>query len=187
MAFERDIVTRKDIKIADFVIDNANIVGNGGRDGSKGERVNRNFSGFPQGAWGNTQKFFTILLDPELAEVMKKDNWRINEWVNKENPDDIRHYFKVIVDYSKPWNIPDIVVEQNGIQTELDADSVGCLDKMILVEPQVTIRAWPWEKKSTGETGVTAYCQSLYARVGTIGRRDRYFGSQQPAEEEVPF
>lgn len=179
------IVTRKDVKIADFIIETANVLPNYSDDPR--DRRNRNFSGFAQGAWNSTQKYFTLQLDEDLAEAMANDEWNVRKWENKEDPTiPPKYYLQVKVDFSKAWALPDIQIMDHGVVTRLDEESIPVLDNTNIGEARVKIRARPWLNEDTGAVGVTAYCSELWVKAAQNDNRDKWFGVQQE-EEALPF
>lgn len=120
-----------------------------------------NFSGRVEqfNAAGNRE--FTLLLDPDIAEAMRRDGWNVREIKAREEGDIAREVVTVAVSFThrppKVW-----LVTSRG-RNMLDESQVGMLD---FVEPEnIDLILSPYLWDVNGRTGVKAYLESIYVTI----------------------
>ena len=123
-----------------------------------------------------------IIDDEELAQKLMADGWNIRTMINSRNPDgDPVFYLQVAVKFE---NIPPkIVMITKRKKTELDDESISCLDYAEIKNVDLTIRPYNWvmqEGTKNEKSGVKAYLRSMYVTIEEDEFAAKY------AEEEYP-
>lgn len=143
---------------------------------------------------GNESKFnrqgdrnFSLLIeDPDTADAMIKEGWNVRIKPGRDEDDGpfMRLPVKVkFTDYG-----PKVYLNSAGNVTELDEESIACLDNIDIESVDMDIRPYDWEVN--GKTGRTAYLQSMEV----IQRIDRFAaryaghrGADIDGEPDIPF
>lgn len=122
----------------------------------------RNFSG-AEGMYNRAgDRNFAVVLDSELAERMKADEWNVKYLKPREEDEEPTPYVAVAVSWrNRP---PTIVLISSKGRTMLDEASVDILDKVDIEKVDLIINPSRWTQPS-GKTGVKAYLQSMYITV----------------------
>lgn len=128
----------------------------------------RNFSG-EEGMYNRAgDRNFAVVLDPELAERMKADEWNIKYLKPRdlndkgESEEEPTPYVSVAVSWrNRP---PTIVLISSKGRTMLDEASVDILDKVDIENVDLIINPSRWTQPG-GKTGIKAYLQSMYITV----------------------
>lgn len=121
-----------------------------------------NFAGRPEKFNDEGDRNFLLLLDDDLAEKMKADRWNVKRLKVREEGDVPQAYLKVKVSY-KGRNSPQVVMITSKGRTPLGEDEVELLDMVNVRWVDVIIRPYEWIVR--GETGVSAYLQSIFMVV----------------------
>lgn len=123
----------------------------------------RNFSG-KEGQYNREgDRNFSVILDPQTAEVMLKDGWNVKYLKAREDydGDEDTPYIQVAVSFkNRP---PRVVMITTTGRTHLNEDMVGVLDWAEIQTCDLIARAYEWEVN--GKTGIKAYLQSLFVTI----------------------
>lgn len=121
----------------------------------------RNFEGREEMYNSEGDRNFALFLEPELAEQLIRDGWKVKHLKPREEDDEPQAYLPVTVrfgDYP-----PKVVMISSRGRTELNEQTVMMLDKVILDNVDLVINGSPWEVN--GNTGIKAYLKSIYATI----------------------
>ena len=171
----------------------------------------RNFSGEIKTDFDTGKRYFNVYLeDLKLVDDLNRDGWSIHEYLPKgtadtylqsdrncksldgkelmdyvknTNPSDLVYYIPVEVKFSP---VPPTMIKliNNGVQTVLTEDTIGCLDHVEIENVDLILNGYQWtvNKKS----GVKAYLKEIYvtARQGNFGGKydDSQFMTRFPEE-----
>lgn len=154
----------------------------------------RNFSG-KEGKFNppGRKNFCVMIDDRDFAERLKKDGWNIRELRPRDDQEQPQPYMQVTVSYD---NIPPkVVLVTSKKQTILTDETIGMLDWAEIKNVDLVVRPYNWEVR--GETGVKAYCKSMYVTIQEDVFADKYENlpmggetAQIPAqfqEDDIPF
>lgn len=134
----------------------------------------RNFAGDPsQYNREGERNFCVVIPDQEIADALIKEGWNVKIKPPREEGDTPLMYMKVKIKFNDRGPHCHLVTGRNRVK--LDEDTISCLDKIYISSVDMDLRPYDWEVR--GETGRTAYLQSIRV-VQEI--RDRF------AEEECP-
>lgn len=145
----------------------------------------RNFEGLKKRYNDAGDRNFSIKLDPDTANALRRDGWIIKVLPATElDREDLEHLkVKVNFDSFRPPRI--FLVSSRGMN-ELTADEMRLMDVSEFSNVDLIINPSPWTKDD-GSTGVTAYLEEMYATLeeSDLGRKyaDRL---PQIAQEVVP-
>lgn len=112
------------------------------------------------------RNFSLLIEDPDTADAMIEKGWnvKIKEGRDEDEGPFMRLPVKVkFTDYG-----PRVYLNSAGNVTELDEESIACLDNIDIESVDMDIRPYDWEVN--GKTGRTAYLQSMMV----IQRIDRF-------------
>ena len=112
------------------------------------------------------RNFSLLIEDPDTADALIEKGWNVKIKEGRD-PDDgpfMRLPVKVkFTDYG-----PRVYLNSAGNVTELDEESIACLDNIDIESVAMDIRPYDWEVN--GRTGRTAYLQSMEV----VQRIDRF-------------
>ena len=144
-------------------------------DGAK--IIFRNFSGEASkfNARGN-RDFSVVIPDEETVDRLIDLGWNVKK---KEYDDDrpTLYYLKVKVKFTEHG--PDVYLNTNGNVTELDEESISCLDDIYIVEDGVDLDIRPYDWEVNGKTGRTAYLKHMHVTQDTTRGLNRFAARYQ--------
>ena len=126
------------------------------------------------------RNFSLLIEDPDTADALIEKGWNVKIKEGRD-PDDgpfMRLPVKVkFTDYG-----PRVYLNSAGNVTELDEESIACLDNIDIESVAMDIRPYDWEVN--GRTGRTAYLQSMEV----VQRIDRFAAryANMHEEEKLP-
>lgn len=140
--------------------------------------VFRNFSG-KEGQYNREgDRNFSVILDPEIAEVMLRDGWNVKYLASRDNGEPDTPYIQVAVNFkNRP---PRIVMITSTARTTLNEESVEVLDWAEIRTADLIARAYFWEVN--GKTGIKAYLQSLFVTIEEDALERKYAMMEQETE-----
>ncbi len=136
----------------------------------------RNFSGEPsQFNREGDRNFALIIPDPNIAETLQKDvnedgaAWNVKIKPPRDEDEEPFMYLPVKVRFNQ-YGPRVYLMTPEGIQRQLDEESVGILDKISIEKVDLDIR--PYDNITSGRPYRTAYLQSIrvYQRVDRYDR-----------------
>src|SRR5690242_15378863 len=122
----------------------------------------RNFSG-KEGRYNREgDQNFCVLLEPDVAEVMRRDGWNVKTLKPREEDDDVpQPYIQVSIGFKiRP---PRIVLVTSRGRTTLEENMIEVLDWVDIKTVDLTIRPYEWSVR--GETGIKAYLKTMYVTI----------------------
>jgi len=120
----------------------------------------RNFAGKEDKFNPAGSRNFCIILDPEVALMLKRDGWNIRQLNPREEGDIPQDYMSVAVKYD--FRPPKIVLisPSTGSKTFLDAETVHILDWADIANVDLMINPYHWDVN--GKTGIKAYLKKMF-------------------------
>jgi len=106
-----------------------------------------------------------VVIDDATAEAMLADGWNIKYLKPREEDDDDTPptpWLPVAIGYGKGRPPRIVLVTERG-RTNLDEASVAMLDWADITHVDMIVRPYHYEVR--GDTGVKAYCQSMYVTI----------------------
>lgn len=131
----------------------------------------RNFSG-KEGKYNDEgERSFSVILPPDLADRLQKDNWNVRALSSREEGEPDVPYLSVKVSYK---NRPPQVTLINGAggRTYLDEAAVGMLDGIDIKNVDLICRGYQWEVN--GKVGVKAYLQTMFVTIEEDALQRKY-------------
>lgn len=105
---------------------------------------------------------FSIVLAEDDAEAMKRDGWAVKARPPKTEDGTWFYHLPVAVSF-KGRSSPVLYMVNSKGKTELDEETAGLLDDVIVDRADLIIRAYHWEVQ--GKKGVKAYLNEIYATL----------------------
>lgn len=131
----------------------------------------RNFSGEPtQFNPKGGKREFSVVLDPDVAEVMRKDGWNVKYLESREEGDSDTPYITVTARFDvRPPNVT--LITSTG-RTKMTEDIIGTLDWADIITVDLIARAYDWE---VGEKkGTKAYLQTMFVTINEDALERKY-------------
>ncbi len=123
--------------------------------------VFRNFSG-KEGQYNREgDRNFSVILDPEVADVMLKDGWNVKYLNAREEGEDPTPYIQVSVNFNN--RPPRVIMITSTARTHLTEDTVSILDWAEIQTVDLIARGYEWAVNK--KTGTKAYLQSLFITI----------------------
>ena len=124
--------------------------------------VLKNFSGKEDKFNRAGDRNFAVLLDDRVAAELTADGWAV-KWFKIKNPDDEPQAFLKVKLNFKGRKPPLVVMISSKGRTPLREDMVEMLDYVNMKTVDLIVRPYEWEAK--GETGISAYLQSIFVTL----------------------
>ena len=137
--------------------------------------VFRNFSG-AEGPFNKAgDRNFGLLIGPEDAEAMAADGWNVKYLKPREEGDEAQAWLKIKVNFSgRPPRV--VLITENGqgekSKTPLDESMVSILDWAPIETVDLIINPYEWSVN--GNTGITAYLQSIFVTMAQDDLEKKY-------------
>ncbi len=148
----------------------------------------RNFSGKQTKYNAEGDRNFCVVIPPDLAEMLSKDDWTVKVLNKRSDDEEDRYYIKVKVRFNSNRK-PKIVQITSGGKTLLDEESVENLDWADIVSADISIN--PYESNVRGEHYVSGYLKSLFVTIDEDELDKKYSdviaASEEVVDEEIPF
>lgn len=152
------------------------------------------FLGYPEGISDEERGEISGMSEKELlergyartvADELVARGWNITIKPPREEGEEPLCILKVKVKFNDHG--PAIYLRTNGVTNQLDEESVGMLDNIDILSVDMDIRPYHWEVK--GETGVSAYLQSMCVtqRIDRFAERFANETVQEPQSETDPY
>lgn len=121
----------------------------------------RNFGGRELLYNSEGDRNFSVILEPELAKLLKEDGWRVKQLRPREEGEEGDYHLKVIVNYKK-GRPPRCVLITSNNRTDLGADEVGILDAADIKKVDLIINGWHSDMAGGGKS---AYLKSIFVTL----------------------
>ena len=121
--------------------------------------IHRNFSGV--GSKYNREgdrNFSVVIEDEEVKDALIEEGWNVKIKASQEPGETPFMFLPVKIKFNDRG--PKIYLKSGGNMTELDEESIDCLDNIDIMGVDLDIRPYNWEVN--GKTGRTAYLQSIH-------------------------
>lgn len=140
----------------------------------------RNFEGREQQYNRPGDRNFSLLIDDiEIAEALQNEGWNIKIKPPREEGDVPFMHLPVKVKFNEKG--PHMYLVTNGRKVKLTEETAETLDHIDILNVDLDIRPYDWEVN--GNTGRTAYLQSIEVTQDVDRFADRYAEEEYPAEE----
>lgn len=124
---------------------------------------------------------FCVELDPEIAESLAADGWKVRYLEPRDEGDERKPYMPIAVSYMK--TPPVIVMISSRGQTVLQEEDIKILDWAELETVDLMVNPSRWEVN--GNTGTKAYLKSLYATIVEDPLANKYSNAPNSAESAI--
>jgi hypothetical protein len=137
--------------------------------------VFRNFSG-AEGQFNKARdRNFGLLIGPDDAEAMTRDGWNIKYLKPREEGDEAQAWLKIKVNFNgRPPRV--VLISENGeghkSKTSIDETMVSILDWAPIETVDLIINPYEWSVN--GNTGITAYLQSIFVTLAQDDLEKKY-------------
>lgn len=141
--------------------------------------IYRNFRG--EGSKYNREgdrNFAIVIPNQEMANALIEDGWNVKIKEPKEEGESPFMFLPVKVKFNARG--PHVYLKTGRVMNKLDEDSVGCLDDVDILSVDLDIRPYDWEV--SGNTGRTAYLQSIRVTQDIDRFAARYAEEESPEE-----
>jgi hypothetical protein len=153
------------------------------------ENVNivfRNFSG-AEGPFNKAgERNFGLLIDADSAEAMERDGWNIKYLKPREEGDEPQAWLKIKVNFNgRPPRV--VLITENGqgekSKTPLDESMVSILDWAPIETVDLIINPYEWTV--SGNTGITAYLQSIFVTMAQDDLEKKYANVPETGQKAI--
>lgn len=137
--------------------------------------IYKNFKGAADTFNAEGNRNFGVLLDPELAEELERDGWKVRYMKPAEDdPDQFRQpWMKVKVKFSRfrdrntgeERETPIVFLVDSRGKLRLTEDTIGQIDWTIIKFCDILIRPYNYPARPGVPAGVAAYLEELYIEV----------------------
>lgn len=143
--------------------------------------IHRNFEG-RQGEYNREgDRNFSLLIDSEeVYEALRAEGWNVKRKDPREDGDLPLMYLPVKVRYNDRGG-PRAYLLAGKKKTELDEESIACLDDVEIDSVDLDIRPYDWERN--GKTGRTAYLLGIHVTQ----KIDRFAARYIDTEDDCPW
>jgi len=132
--------------------------------------IYRNFAGAPTKFTDAGRRQFSILITPELGDILTADGWNVKTYKNRATGgEEEEPYIQVNVNYRdakdelKASLDPVVHVIKNGKMEDLTEETVGMLDWATI--DNVDVRLSPYHWNFNGNTGVKGYLKEIWVTL----------------------
>lgn len=129
----------------------------------------KNFSGKETQYSRSGTRYFCLLLDPDTAEKMARDGWKVKTFKLRSGEDVPQSYIQVEVRFNA--YPPKIVMVTKSGKIMLTEETVGMLDWTEITKIDVVVRPRYWETGNA--SGIKAYLKTMYVTI----EEDEFEGS----------
>lgn len=139
----------------------------------------RNFRG--EGSKFNREgdrNFAVVIPDQEMADALIDAGWNVKIKAPREEGDMPFMYLPVKIKFNERG--PVVYLKTGTRMNKLDEESVECLDDIDILSVDMDIRPFDWEVN--GNTGRTAYLQSIHVTQEIDRFAARYASEEYPEE-----
>ena len=123
----------------------------------------RNFSGEEGQFNPKGNRNFCVLIDPDLAEKLIEDGWKVKYLKPREDEEGPQAYLQVKVNFGK-GKPPICVLVTSKNKKKLTEDEVSMLDWVEIKNVDLIINPYNYELRD-GTRGVKAYLKSIYVTI----------------------
>lgn len=149
--------------------------------------VFRNFKGKPSRFNEEGDRNFGVLIDDDLAEQLRADEWNVKILNPREDADEgemPQAFIPVAAEYRKGKPPTVVMINQDGKRTHLDVDTIETLDYVDIKTVDLIVRPSRW---TVGEkTGLKAYLQSMYVTIEEDELARKYAEDNQSPPVIIP-
>lgn len=127
------------------------------------------------------RNFSLLIEDPDTADAMVEKGWNVK--IKEGRDEDEGPFMRLPVKVKFTEYGPKVYLNSAGNVTELDEESIACLDNIDIESVDMDIRPYDWDVN--GKTGRTAYLQSM----NVVQRIDRFAArySNMRDDEKLPI
>ena len=144
----------------------------------------RNFSGEARRFNNAGDRNVTIVLTPAQSMMLRERGYNVKTLAPYREGDEPQDILKVNVSYR--YQKPTVVTITSRSRVELDEDTVGILDYAFITKADISFRGSAWTM-SNGDSGVSAYLNSLYVTLEEDELAAEYAQMPMPSDDEDPF
>lgn len=133
--------------------------------------IHRNFSG--AGSKFNREgdrNFSVVIEDEEVKDALIQEGWNVKIKAPQEEGDTPFMFLPVKIKFNDRG--PKVYLKSGNNMTELDEDTIDCLDNVDIMGVDLDIRPYRWDVN--GKTGTTAYLQSIHVTQEVDRFAERY-------------
>lgn len=128
--------------------------------------IYRNFSGV-EGPFNQAgTRTFNVLLEPDIAKQLEEDGWNVKylkpRAEDEEEGTEPQAHMQVVARYDK-GRPPRVVLITSRNRTNLDEETVECLDDADIKTIDMIIRPYHWDVR--GESGIKAYLKTMFVTI----------------------
>lgn len=156
----------------------------------------KNLSGAPDkyNRQGGKRSFSVKIEDEEIANALVKEGWEVRIKDGREEGDPPRMHLPVKINFNDFG--PNVYLKSGNAINVLDANTVGCLDRLEIASVDLDLRPYNWTDDD-GKPRRSAYLKSMHvtqevdrfaARIDAERMQNNgYADEYMPSDEDTPW
>lgn len=138
----------------------------------------RNFAGIERDFNSEGDRNFSLVLEPELAQKLKAEGWRVKQLKPKEEGEEGTYHLKVNVNYKTGRPPRVVLITKSNPRTELGQDEVAMIDVIDIEKVDVLVNGH-WSDNQGG--GFAGYLKSIFVTMNE-DELERKYANMSPSE-----
>lgn len=148
--------------------------------------IYRNFAGRKEQYNPNGQRKFTVVINPDDAQMLASNGWNVKIRPPKNEGDDPFCTLEVKIRLDLDWAKPKIKQFSRTGVVGITEDNIANFDQAEFEKVDIVLRQYVWTNMK-GETGVSAQLSEMNAKLAQGVLDAKWAEEEGPGENDMPF